>query len=176
MAVLAFPFVVFPRPGVNDAIWLGDAEWPLLLLEIAGAVVAYAAFRDWRGAIVRAGIGVFLFGAAVALALGLLVFGNLSDDRFAPLLFFPPVLALAGLAGIVVAIAAGARHRAQLRLGAFFGVAFAFAYGAWTLVRGANAWLHAPYGFDLMLLIFVLGAGLVILGISPNVKQATPPG
>lgn len=172
LAVMAFPYVVFPHHRVNDAIWLADAEWPLLLLEIAGAVVVYVVFRDWRGAMIRTSVGVFLFVAALALVLALLTFGNLSDDRFAPLLFFPPVLALAGLVGIVVAVAAGVGYRRELLRGVYYGAVFAFAFGAWTLVRGARAWLEAPYGFDLLLLILVMGVALVVLGTSPNLKRA----
>lgn len=176
LAVLSFPNLAFPHPMTNDAIGLSDAEWPLLLLEVAGAVTVYAVFRGWRGAVIRAGVGVFLFGAAISLVVGLLVFGNASNDRFAPLLLFPPVFGLVGLAGIVVAVAAGVQFRRDLVRGAGYGLAFAFAFGSWSLVRGARAWLLAPYGFDLILLIGVLGVGLVVLGTSPNLKKSAAPG
>lgn len=169
---MAFPEIFFPHPRTNDAIGLSDAEWPLLLLEIAGAVVAYVVFRGEVGTLIRAAIGIFLLGAAIALVVGLLVFGNLSDDRFAPLLFFPPIIGLLGISGIVVAIAAGNRRWSWLLRGAGYGLALAFFFGAWTLIRGARAWLLAPYGFDLLLLIGVLGVGLVVLGTSPDVRRS----
>lgn len=169
---MAFPLFVFPHPKTNDAIGLADAEWPLFLLELAGAVVAYVVFRGKVGALIRVAIGVLLLGAAISLVVGLLVFGNLSDDRFGPLLFFPPVLCLVGLAGLVVGIAAGHMYRSWLLRGAGYGIGFAFFFGAWTLVRGARAWLLAPYGFDLLLLIGVLGVGAVVLGTSPNVRRS----
>jgi hypothetical protein len=173
---MAFPLSVFPHPSTNDAIGLADAEWPLLLVEIAGAVVAYVVFRGERGALIRAGIGVLLLGGAIVLVVGLLAFGNLSNDRFAPLLFFPPVIGLAGLAGLVVAVAAGFRYRDWLLRGARYGLGLALGFAGWTLVRGARAWLQAPYGFDLLLLLGVFGVGIVVLGTSPNVKRAAPPG
>lgn len=171
-AVLLFPSVVFPHPGTNDAIAIADAEWPLMLLEVVGAVAAYAIFRGWRGAFIRSGIGVFLFGAGVSLVVGLLVFGNLSNDRFAPLLFFPPVFGLLGLVGIVVAVASGVQFRGELLRGAGYGLAFAVVFGAFTLRRGAADWLLAPYGFDLILLIGILGVGIVVFGLSSNLKQS----
>jgi hypothetical protein len=176
LAVMAFPLAAFPHPGTNDAIGLADAEWPLLIAEVAAVVVVYFTFRGAGGAIVRSSIGVFLFGAAVALVVGLLVFGNLSDDRFAPLLFFPPVLGLLGLVGIVVAIAAHHRERRQLRLGVVNGLTLAVFFGAWLLIRGSRAWLLAPYGFDYLLLLGVLVAGLIVLGTSPAVGRSRPRG
>ena len=171
VAVLLFPGIVFPHPGTNDAIAIADAEWPLMLLEVAGAVAAYAIFRGWRGAVIRAGIGVFLFGSGISLVVALVVFGNLNNDRFAPLLFFAPVFGLLGLVGIVVAVASGVQFRGELLRGAGYGLAFAVAFGAFTLRRGAGDWLLAPYGFDLILLIGILGIGLVVLGTSPNLKR-----
>lgn len=176
VAVLAFPGAVFPHPGTNDAIGLADAEWPLLLLEVVGALIAYVVFGGWRGVVIRAGVGVLLFGAAISLVVGLLVFGNVSNDRFAPLLFFPPVFGLVGLVGMIVAVVTGAQFRSELVQGAGRGLAGAFAFGAWTLTRGARAWLLAPYGFDLMLLLGVLGVGIVVLGTSPNLKSLSGAG
>jgi hypothetical protein len=175
LAVLAFPLVVFPHPRTNDAIWLADALWPLLLVEIAGAVVVYAVFRGERGAVIRMGLGVLLVGSSITLVVSLFAFGNLSNDRFAPLVFFPPVLAITGIVGIVVAVAAGVSHRRELILGAYIGLVLALGFGAWTLTRGARAWLQAPYGFDVLLLLLVLGAGMVVLGTSPNVWALAAP-
>jgi hypothetical protein len=175
LAVMAFPLWVFPHPRTNDAIGLADAEWPLLLLGVAGAAVAYAVFRGERGAIIRMGLGLLLVGSAITLVVALFAFGNLSNDRFAPLLFFPPVLAITGIAGIVVAVAAGVRYRQELILGAFTGLVMALGFAAWTLLRGARAWLEAPYGFDLLLLLLILGGAVVVLGTSPNVWAASEP-
>ena len=173
--MFAFPLVVFPHPRPNDAIWLADAMWPLLLVEIAGAVAVYAVFRGERGAVVRTGLGVLLVGAAITLVVSLFAFGNLSNDRFAPLVFFPPVLAITGIVGIVVAVAAGVSHRRELILGAYIGLVLALGFAAWTLIRGARAWLQAPYGFDVLLLLLVLGAGMVVLGTSPNAWALASP-
>lgn len=149
---------------------LANAEWPILLLEVVGAIVVYVVFPGALGTLVRAAVGVLLVGAAIALIVGLLVFGNMSNDRFGPLLVFPPVLGLVGLVGIVVAVALGAQHRSQLVRGAGYGLAMAFGFGAWTLVRGARDWLLAPYGLDLLLLLAVLGAGLVMFLMSPRMN------
>jgi hypothetical protein len=174
-AVVAFPLAVFPHPRINDAIWLADLLWPLLLVEIGAAAVVYAVFRGERGAVIRMGLGVLLVGSALTLVVSLFVFGNLSNDRFAPLVFFPPVLAITGIAGIVVAVAAGVRRRRELIVGVYYGLALAFFFAAWTLTRGARAWLQAPYGFDLLLLLLVLGVGMVVLGTSPNVWALASP-
>ena len=172
LAVMAFPLIVFPHPRTNDAIALADLELPLLLIEVVLAIVAYVVFKGERGALIGAGLGVYLFASAIALVVGLFAFGNLSNDRFAPLLFIPPVLAVVGLAGAVVAITAGHLYRAALWRGAGYGVALALGFGAWTLVRGARAWLEAPYGFDLLLLLGILGVGVVVLGTSPNIPKS----
>lgn len=172
LAVMAFPLIVFPHPRTNDAVALADLEWPLLLIEVVLAIVAYVVFKEARGALIRAGLGVYLFASALVLVVGLFAFGNLSNDRFAPLLFFPPVLAVLGLAGAVVAIAAGHRYRPALLRGAGIGLAVAGGFGAWTFARGARAWLEAPYGFDILLLLGVLGVGVVVLGTSPNIPKS----
>lgn len=176
VAVLAFPSFAFPSPGTNDSIGLADAEWPLLLLVLGGAVVVYGVFRGEGGAVVRIAVGSFLFGVAVALVIGLLTFGNMSNDRFGPLLFFPPVIALVGLIGIVVAVAAHHRQKAELIRGAFYGFALAVFFGAVLLTRGARDWLLAPYGFDLFLLMLLLGAILIMAGVGPSVRSRPPDG
>ena len=83
-----FPGLVFPHPGVSDAIALSDAEWPVLLVVVAGASTAFAVFRGEPGVVVRAALGVFLLGVAAVLVLDLILFGNLSNDRFGPLILF----------------------------------------------------------------------------------------
>jgi hypothetical protein len=176
VAVLAFPSFAFPSPGANDAIGLADAELPLLLVVLGGAVVVYAVFRGEGAAVVRIAVGSFLLGVAVALVIGLFTFGNASNDRFGPLLLFPPLIGLVGLAGIVVAVAAHRRQRTELIRGGFYGVALAVFFGAVLLARGARDWLLAPYGFDLFLLMLLLGAILIMAGIGPSVRGRPPDG
>ena len=171
VAVIAFPGMLFSNPGTNDAIGLADAELPLVFLVIAGAIVVYIVFRGEGGTVVRVAVGSFLFGAAVALVVGLLTFGNFSNDRFGPLIFFPPVIALVGLVGIVVAVAAHRRQRQELIRGAFYGFALAVFFGAVLLTRGARDWLLAPYGFDFFLLMLVLGAILIMVGAGSRVSN-----
>ena len=168
--------MLFSNPGVNDAIGLADAELPLLLVVLGGAVAVYAVFRDEGGTVVRIAVGSFLVGAAVALVVGLLTFGNMSNDRFAPLIFFPPVIALVGLIGIVMAVAAPRREPQDLIRGAFYGLALAVFFGAVLLTRGARDWLLAPYGFDLILLMLVLGAILIMVGAGSRVRNGPPRG
>jgi hypothetical protein len=167
-----FPRALFPSPDTNDAIGLANAEWPLILIIIAGASTAYVRSR---GALIRTALGVFLVGAASGLVVGLIVFGNLSNDRFAPLLLFAPVFALLGLVGLVVAIATSGHRKVELLWGALYGLAAAAVFITWTLARGSRDWLLAPYGFDILALIPVLGGALVLLGIGPTVRR-TPNG
>ncbi|HEX2680202.1 MAG TPA: hypothetical protein VHQ03_02820 [Candidatus Dormibacteraeota bacterium] len=157
-----FPLAVFPNPGANDAIVLSDLEWPLLLLGLSGVIVALLAFRGLRGTVVKMALGVLLIGVAIDLVIGLFVFGNLSNDRFLPLLFLPPLIGAVGLVAMVVALTS--RARAELFRGTAYGIAAAIIVGAWMLVRGARDWLLAPYGFDVLVLIIVVGAAVVILG------------
>lgn len=171
-----FPGLMFSQPNTNDAIGLADAEWLLLLGTIGGAVVAFVVVRGARGTTVRAGLGVFLLGAAAALVLGLVVFGNASNDRFGQLIFFPPVIAAVGLAGIVVAVVTGGGRRRELARGAAYGVVAAVVVALWVLARGSRDWLLAPYGFDILAAILVLSGALVMLAASPFVRAATPPG
>lgn len=171
-----FPGLMFAQPNTNDAIGLADAEWLLLLGTIGGAVAAYASVRGARGAAVRAALGVFLLGAAAALVLGLVVFGNLSNDRFGQLIFFPPIIGAVGLAGMVVAVVTGRGRGRELARGAVYGVVAALVVALWVLARGSRDWLLAPYGFDILAAILVLSGALVMLAASPFVRTAAPPG
>ncbi|HSP09986.1 MAG TPA: hypothetical protein VLU92_10370 [Candidatus Dormibacteraeota bacterium] len=166
VALWLLPTVAFPNPRTNDAIALSDLEWLLILLVVAGTAAALAAFRGAVAALVRAALGVFLIGAALSLVVGLMVFGNLSNDRFGPLLFFPPIFALLGLVSLVVGVGAGGPHKQELLVGAGYGLMAAVGFGAWTLARGSRDWLLAPYGFDIIALILILGAVLVLIGSS----------
>ena len=171
-----FPGLMFPQPNTNDAIGLADAEWLLLLGIVGGAVGAIAVFHGARGTAVRTALGVFLLGSAAALVVGLLVFGNTSDDRFGQLIYFPPVIALVGLIGLVVGVAASGAHKSELFRGALYGLAAAVIIAVWVLIRGARDWLLAPYGFDILAAILILGGALVMLVASPFVRTAAPPG
>jgi hypothetical protein len=171
-----FPGLMFPQPNTNDAIGLTDAEWLILLGIIGGAVGAIAVFHGARGTAVRTALGVFLLGSAAALVVGFLVFGNTSNDRFGQLIYFPPVIALVGLIGLVVGVAASGAHKSELFRGALYGLAAAVIIAVWVLIRGARDWLLAPYGFDILAAILILGGALVMLVASPFVRTAAPPG
>ena len=171
-----FPGLMFSQPNANDAIGLADAEWLILLGIISGAVGAIAVFHGARGTAVRTALGIFLLGSAVALVLGLLEFGNFSNDRFVQLIYFPPVLALVGLVAIVVGVAASGAHKSELFRGALYGLAAAVIIAVWVLIRGARDWLLAPYGFDILAAILILSGALVMLVASSFVRTAAPPG
>ena len=158
LAILwAFPPVAFPNPGTNDAIWLSNLELALLLLGGFGLTAAVVRSGP-RRAVICAGLGVFVIGSAAALLLGFAVFGNNSNDRFLPLLFLPPLIAGPGFLLILIGLVLR-RDRDLLRAGAL-GVLAAALVAAWVLLRGSRDWLLAPYGFDEIAVILVLGAAL----------------
>ena len=158
LAILwAFPSVAFPNPGTNDAIWLANLELALLLLGGVGLTVAVVRGGP-RRAVISAGLGAFVVGSAAALLLGFAVFGNNSNDRFLPLVFLPPLLAGPGFLLILIGLLLR-RDRDLLRAGAVGGVA-AVVVAAWVLLRGSRDWLLAPYGFDEIAVVLVVGAAL----------------
>ena len=163
IAVLAllwfFPLVLFPHPATNDAIWLSDLELPMLLVGMIGLVLVLIR----RTSAVRLALGVFLLGTAADFQIGLMVFGNNSNDRFAALVFFPYVAGLTGLVVVAVGIALSAHKLPDLLIGGIFGVVAAMIVGVWILGRGGADWLLAPYGFDVFALILVVGTGVVLL-------------
>lgn len=162
----------FRTRGANDAIELSGLEFVVLLLGGAGLVVTLFAARQRRGA-VGVGSGVFLLGVAVALVVGLIVFGNLSNDRFAPLLFLAPLFGFAGLVTFLAGLAFGGVRR-DLILFAASGFVAAVVVAVWTLIRGSRDWLLAPYGFDIAVLAVVLGAAVAML--AARVGQPRTPG
>jgi hypothetical protein len=177
LAILwVLPEVLFPRPGTNDAILLSDLEWPLLLVELVGMAVAFVVTRRAHATVVRVALSVFLLGVALDLVIGLVTFGNLSNDRFAALLFLSVPVGFAGVVGLIVSLAIGSSRRLEIARGAVYGVAAAVVFGVWTMVRGAQDWLLAPYGFDILLLILVLGLALAVLPIGTRVKSPEAPG
>jgi hypothetical protein len=160
-----FPMVLFPQPSTNEAIELSNLEWLVLLAGLAGLVVVL--IRLPRSATAaRIGLGIFLLGAAAALVIGLLVFGNLQDDRFLPLLVLPVPIGGAGVAALAVGLALSPPRRAQVLQGVIFGLAAAVFAGAWILLRGSRDWLLAPYGFDVLVLLPVVGSAIVVLSRS----------
>ena len=100
--------VLFANPGTNDAIWLSDLEFLLILL-------------GWMVVVVAAAPG--------------------------PLL-------------ILVALVTTTRRRVLIRP-AIYGAAAGLFVVAWILARGSRDWLLAPYGFDELAVIVVVGAALV---------------
>jgi hypothetical protein len=156
-----FPIVVFPHPSTNEAIELSNLEWLVLLAGLAGTVLLLIRLPRPASA-VRIGLGIFLLGVAAALVIGLFVFGNFSDDRFLPLLFLPFPIGGAGVVALAVGLALSP-PRAQLLQGAIFGVGAAVFVCTWILVRGSRDWLLAPYGFDVLVLVLVVGAAIVVL-------------
>lgn len=156
-----FPIIVFPHPSTNEAIELSNLELLVLLAGLAGVVVLLIRLPRAASA-VRIGLGIFLLGVAAALVIGLFVFGNFSDDRFLPLLFLPFPIGGAGVVALAVGLALSPR-RAQLLQGAIFGVVAAVFVGIWIFVRGSRDWLQAPYGFDELVLVLVVGAAIVVL-------------
>lgn len=154
----------FPNPGTNDAIWLSSMEIPVFLVGIVGLVIALAVFRGSRGTVVRVALGVFLLGSALSFVAGLFAFCNLSDDRCAPLLFAPFPFGLAGVVALVVGLTLSGRRLRDILVGLAYGVAAALVFLVWFLARGSRDWLLAPYGFDIVALILVLGAAVAVLG------------
>lgn len=157
----AFPIVLFPHPSTNEAIELSSLEWLVLGAGLAGLVVLLIRLPRPASAI-RIGLGIFSLGVAAAFVIGLFVFGNFQDDRFLPLLFLPFPIGGAGVVALAVGLALSPR-RAQLLQGAIFGVVAAVFVCIWILVRGSRDWLQAPYGFDVLVLILVVGAAIVVL-------------
>lgn len=165
------PGVLFPHPGVNEALELSALGGLLFLITLVGGVLSLAgiAVLGWK-AEGPVGLGVLLLGLAPAFALAIVTFGNFSNDRFAAL-FLTPVLALpAGIAIVVAGLAMRSRPRGRLLLGAVRGAAAAGAVALWLLARGAADWLQAPYGFDVYGLIAAVGATVIYLGVDtrPN--------
>src|SRR5690348_11103068 len=130
LAVLwVVPILLFPHPATNEAIELSGLELPLLFLSLLGVIVAMVVFRGSSATVVRVGLGVFLLGVATDFVLGLMVFGNLQDDRFMPLLFLPPPIGLVGLLTVVVGLAGRGRSRGDILRGGSVGLAGAALVG-----------------------------------------------
>ena len=131
-----------------------------------GVIVAIARAGQHRAAVCIE-LGVFLIGVAAAMLLGLMAFGNLSNDRFLPLIFLPPLIASPGLLLVVIGLVLRGSRRELLRAAAY-GVVAAIALAVWILVRGSRDWLLAPYGFDVIVLILIVGAAVAMLRPQAN--------
>jgi len=157
------PPLAFPSPGANDAIVLADLSVPLvgviLLASIAALVLGYR--RRWSSTGPVA-LGAFLIGVAIAMVIGLVTFGNLSNDRFLALLFLPVLFVPFGI--VVLAVGLTVRSTGHARRGLVIGGVATALLIAWVLARGAREWLLAPYGFDVLLLIALESAVVYVAG------------
>jgi hypothetical protein len=167
LAVLwVLPPLVFPHPGTNDAIDLSSLEPPVLLVGLVGLVIAIVRSRGAQHVRISAGLGVFFIGVAADFVVGLAAFGNTSNDRFAAIVFGPFAFGGAALGVLISGLLTRGTDRpsrSDLLRGAGYGLAAASAVAAWVLVRGSRDWLLAPYGFDVLLAILVLGAAVAWL-------------
>jgi len=158
------PIVLFQHPSPNEDIELSNLEMPVYFIGLVGLVIAMFAFRGRRATVIRVALGVLCLGVAGDLLLGLAAFGNLSDDRFMALLFLPVPIAFAGVVAIVLGLGASGWVAQDILRGIGIGAAGAVGVGAWTLLRGAREWLLAPYGFDITVLIVVVGVAIAAVG------------
>ena len=161
------PGVLFPHPGINEALELSALGPLLFLITLLAGLFSLVgiAVLGWK-AEGPVGLGVFLLGLTAAFALSIVTFANSSDDRFAAL-YLTPVLAVpVGLAIVIASLAMRSRSRGRPLLGAVRGAAAAVVVALWLLVRGAADWLQAPYGFDVYGLIAVAGATVMYLGVN----------
>jgi hypothetical protein len=160
------PGVLFPHPGVNDALEL-SALGPLLYLLTLGASLLSllgVGLLGWK-AEGPVGLGAFLLGLAAAFVLAIVTFGNFSNDRFAALLITPVLAVPVGGALVAASLVMRSSSRGRPLIGAVRGVVAAGLVAVWLLARGATDWLQAPYAFDVYLLIAVAGATVLVLGV-----------
>ena len=158
-----FPIVAFPHPSTNDAIELSDLELPVLGIGFVALVVLL--IRLPRSAsVIRIGLGIFLLGVAASFVVGLFAFGNFQNDRFLPLIFLPVLVGGAGLVALPVGLAMAPVQSRSLISGVIIGTVAAAFVCIWLLLRGARDWLLAPYGFDVLVLILVVGVAVVVVG------------
>lgn len=157
------PPLAFPSPGANDAIVLANLSLPLvgaiLLASIVALILGYRRRSSSAGPVA---LGTFLIGVAAALVIGLVTFGNMSNDRFLALLFLPVLFVPFGI--VVLAVGLTVRSVGHARRGLVIGGLATALLIAWVLARGARDWLLAPYGFDVLLLIALESAVVYIAG------------
>jgi hypothetical protein len=121
------------------------------------------------------GLGAFLLGVAAAFVLGIVTFGNFSNDRFAALLITPVLAVPVGAALVAAGFGIRTSSRGNPLMGIVRGVVAALVVGAWLLARGAAAWLQAPYAFDIYGLIAVGVATVLYLGADGFGNQRAKP-
>lgn len=160
-----FPSVLFPNPGANDASILWTAPMPIVGLTLLVSVALVGADRaKGRSTTASVALGSFMVGVAVAFLAGLVVFANLSNDRYWPFLLTPAVFAPAGLVLLMVGLVGRTIDRSEMARGLAIGVSATLFLLAWLLARGSRDWLLAPYGFDICLLISLEAAVTYLVG------------
>jgi hypothetical protein len=160
-----WPALAFPNPGVNDAMTLSDLTLPVVAATLLACVVALVLgyVRRWPSAAPVA-LGTFLVGVAMVFLIGLMTIGNMSNDRFMPLLFLPVPFALVGI--VILAFGLGRRTAGATPIGLMIGGIATALLLVWILARGSRDWLLAPYGFDVLLMIALGSAVVFLLGVT----------
>ncbi len=157
------PRRAFPNPGANDAIVLADLSLPLVgAMLLASIVTLTGGYRRRWSSAGPVALGTLLIGAAAALVIGLVTFGNMSNDRFLALLFLPVLFVPFGI--VVLAVGLTVRSTGNARQGLVIGGLATAVLIAWVLARGARDWLFAPYGLDVLLPIALEAAVVYIAG------------
>jgi hypothetical protein len=159
-----WPALAFPNPGVNDAMTLADLTLPVVGVTLLACIVAVVLgyVRRWPYAAPVA-LGTFLIGVALAFVIDLLTIGNMSNDRFMPLLFLPIPFAAVGMVVLALGLS---RRKAGIPIGLTIGGIATLFLLAWLVARGSRDWLLAPYGFDVLLLILLGSAVVFLLGMT----------
>lgn len=162
------PGVLFPHPGINDAIELSAVGPLLYLVTLMASLLSLAGMGLWGWkAEGPFGLGMFLLGIAAAFVLAIAIFGNFSNDRFAAL-FITPVLAVpVGIALLAASLTMRSRPRGKPLVGVIRGILAATLVAVWLLARGAPEWLQAPYGLDVYVLIAIAAVLVLFLGAAP---------
>jgi dipeptide/tripeptide permease len=169
-----FPSIVFPKPGVNDAILLADLTLPLvgmvLLADIVLVLIGNG--RRWSTAAPLA-LGIYLLGVVLAFVVGSNSFANMAEDRFDPLFYLPGLFLIAGIVVLIV----GLRRRIEgsARAGMIIGGMASALLVVWMVVRGPRDWLRAPYGFDILLLIAFASVVVYVAGAAWRLPISPPP-
>ena len=85
-----WPALAFPHPGANDAMALADLSMPVVgATLLASTIAVVSGFRRHWPSAAPVALGTFLIGVALVFVISLATIGNMSNDRFMPLLFLP---------------------------------------------------------------------------------------